>query len=166
MSDVDRKIFAELADLSSGNLSNYIKRGKIILNSDGTIDTDFELNKIFLENRKRIKEEKGNPKPIPEPDPEKVVQDLPFLDEVMTEEEIPKPDIIKKAMIDIDYEFKKQNLKSKMILQVHDELIFDCLKAELESVTKIVTDKMENVIKLSVPLNVELSFGNDWYEAK
>ena len=96
MSDVDRKIFAELADLSSGNLSNYIKRGKIILNSDGTIDTDFELNKIFLENRKRIKEEKENPKPIPEPEPEKPVQYLPFLDEVMIEEEIPKPDIIKK----------------------------------------------------------------------
>ena len=75
-------------------------------------------------------------------------------------------DIIKKAMIDIDQEFKKLNLKSKMILQVHDELIFDCLKEELEIVTKVVTDKMENVIKLSVPLNIEISFGNDWYEAK
>ena len=50
MSDVNRKIFAELAGLSSGNLSNYIKRGKIIPNDDGTIDTEFELNKIFLEN--------------------------------------------------------------------------------------------------------------------
>lgn len=83
MSDVNRKIFAELTGLSSGNLSNYIKRGKIIPNDDGTIDTEFELNKIFLENRKKLKEEKDNPKPK-----EEVIQDLPFLEEVMEEVEI------------------------------------------------------------------------------
>ena len=90
MSDVNRKIFAELAGLSSGNLSNYIKRGKIIPNDDGTIDTEFELNKIFLENRKKLKDEKDNLKPK-----EEVIQDLPFLEEVMEEVEIePEPEPI------------------------------------------------------------------------
>lgn len=85
MSDVNRMIFAELAGLTSGNLSNYIKRGKVIPNDDGTIDTEFELNKIFLENRRKLKEEKEKPKPKPE-----VIQDLPFLDEVMEVEEVPE----------------------------------------------------------------------------
>lgn len=75
-------------------------------------------------------------------------------------------DIIKKAMIDISKEFKKQNIKSKMILQVHDELVFDCLKEEVEKVSLIVKDLMENAIKLNVPLKVELESGNDWYQAK
>ena len=118
MSDVDRKIFAELADLSSGNLSNYIKRGKIILNSDGTIDTNFELNKIFLENRKRIKEEKENPKPIPEPEPEKPVQDLPFLDEVMIEEEITDPEPIKKP---VPIPKRKEKTEKTLVIPVREK---------------------------------------------
>ena len=75
-------------------------------------------------------------------------------------------DIIKKAMIDIDRTFKENNIKSKMILQVHDELVFDCLKSELEIVTKIVKDCMENVLELSVPLKVEIESGENWYHAK
>ena len=75
-------------------------------------------------------------------------------------------DIIKKAMIDISKEFKKRNIKSKMILQVHDELVFDCLKEEVEVVSSIVKDLMENAVKLNVPLKVDLEFGNDWYQAK
>lgn len=75
-------------------------------------------------------------------------------------------DIIKKAMIDISKEFKKQNIKSKMILQVHDELVFDCLKDEFDLVSKIVKNLMENAVKLNVPLKVELESGNDWYQAK
>ena len=58
------------------------------------------------------------------------------------------------------------NLKSKMILQVHDELIFNVLKSEEEKVKKIVINIMENTYKLSVPLKVEVSSGNNWYEAK
>ena len=75
-------------------------------------------------------------------------------------------DIIKKAMIDISKEFKKRNIKSKMILQVHDELVFDCLKEEVEVVSSIVKDLIENAVKLNVPLKVDLESGNDWYQAK
>ncbi len=75
-------------------------------------------------------------------------------------------DIIKKAMVEIYQKFKKENIKSKMILQVHDELIFDVQKEEKEIVTKIVTETMTNVIKLKVPLKVSADFGTDWYETK
>ena len=75
-------------------------------------------------------------------------------------------DILKKAMIEIDKEFKKNNIKSKMLLQVHDELIFNCLNEEKETVLKIVTEIMENTYKLSVPLEVDVNFGSNWYEAK
>ena len=75
-------------------------------------------------------------------------------------------DIIKKAMIDVYNKFRENNLKSKMILQVHDELIFDCLEEELEIVKKIVSEVMENVIELKVPLKVDINYGKNWYDAK
>ena len=75
-------------------------------------------------------------------------------------------DIIKKAMVNIYNRFKKENIKSKMILQVHDELIFDCLNSELDLVTNIVKEEMENVIELKVPLKVDIETGSDWYQAK
>jgi len=75
-------------------------------------------------------------------------------------------DIIKKAMVLVYEEFKKQDIKSKMVLQIHDELVIDTLIEEEEVVTKIVKDVMENVIKLSVPLKVGIAKGKDLYEAK
>ena len=75
-------------------------------------------------------------------------------------------DIIKKAMIEVFDAFKKENLKSKMILQVHDELVFDCKKDELDKVIRIVTDIMENTYKLDVPLKVDVNYGDNWYLAK
>jgi len=75
-------------------------------------------------------------------------------------------DIIKKAMIDIYREFEKLGLKSKMIMQVHDELIFDVANDEKEKVLKIVTELMENCYELDVPLKVETNFGKNWYQAK
>ena len=75
-------------------------------------------------------------------------------------------DIIKKAMIEVAAKFKSNNLKTKMILQVHDELIFDCKNDELEIVKKIVKETMENIIKLNVPLKVDINYGVNWYEAK
>ncbi len=75
-------------------------------------------------------------------------------------------DIIKKAMIEIYDEFTKRNIKSKLILQVHDELIFDIIEEEKELVTNIVQEKMTNVIELSVPLKVSSDYGSDWYETK
>ena len=75
-------------------------------------------------------------------------------------------DIFKIAMINIHNELKKQNLKAKLIIQVHDELLIDCPNDEIEKVTKIVKDNMENVYKLKVPLKVDIGMGYNWYEAK
>ncbi len=75
-------------------------------------------------------------------------------------------DIIKKAMVDIDNAFRKEHIQSKMIVQVHDELVFDCLESEFERVKEIVIDCMEHVMTLEVPLKVEVEYGSDWYQAK
>ena len=75
-------------------------------------------------------------------------------------------DILKKAMIEIHNEFNNLNLKSKMLIQVHDELVFNVLEEEKEKVIEIVTTIMENTYKLSVPLKVEINYGKNWYEAK
>jgi len=75
-------------------------------------------------------------------------------------------DIIKKAMVEIDRIFTEKNIDCKMILQVHDELIFDTLKSDIEKVEEIVRDVMEGVINLSVPLKVDIESGDDWYQAK
>ncbi len=75
-------------------------------------------------------------------------------------------DIIKKAMVEIHKKLKENNLKSKLIIQVHDELVFDCLKVEQEKVTKIMKDVMENICQLKVPLKIDVEYGNNWYEAK
>ena len=75
-------------------------------------------------------------------------------------------DILKKAMVEIYDEFNKRGLKSKMIIQVHDELVFNVLDSELDEVKDVVRNIMENTFKLSVPLKVEMEVGKDWYEAK
>ena len=75
-------------------------------------------------------------------------------------------DILKKAMVKIYEEFSKRELKSKMIIQVHDELVFDLLESEKDEVIKIITDIMENIYKLDVPLKVDINYGSNWYEAK
>ncbi len=74
-------------------------------------------------------------------------------------------DIIKLAMINICRKFDENNLNSKMILQVHDELNFNVLKSELEKVKNIVRDEMQNVVKLKVPLIVEIGVADNWLEA-
>ncbi len=75
-------------------------------------------------------------------------------------------DIIKKAMIEIDGSFIKNNIKSKMLLQIHDELVFDIEEGELETVKKIVKEIMEHTVKLLIPLEVSTDFGTDLYETK
>ncbi|MDL2252327.1 DNA polymerase I, partial [Odoribacter sp. OttesenSCG-928-J03] len=74
-------------------------------------------------------------------------------------------DIIKMAMICIQRKLEEKKMKSKMILQVHDELNFKCHKEEQDELSRIVLDCMENVVKLSVPLTVSTGWGNNWYEA-
>jgi DNA polymerase-1 len=74
-------------------------------------------------------------------------------------------DIIKMAMINVDRRLKEEHLQSRMILQIHDELVFDSIPSEAETLKKIVKEEMENVIRLSVPLTVECNYGNNWLEA-
>ena len=75
-------------------------------------------------------------------------------------------DIIKIAMIKVYNRLKEEKLNSKLILQVHDELILNVKSSENERVMKIVQEEMENAVKLSVPLDVDINEGMTWYEAK
>ncbi len=74
-------------------------------------------------------------------------------------------DIIKMAMVSVYRAMKQQPLKSKMILQVHDELVFDVHKSEMELMKKLVEEAMEHAVKLVVPMEVELQFGDNWLDA-
>ena len=75
-------------------------------------------------------------------------------------------DIIKIAMVNLYNEFNKRGLKSKILVQVHDELVVDCVKEEFETVKNLMKEVMENVINLEVPLIVDIEYGDNWYEAK
>ena len=75
-------------------------------------------------------------------------------------------DIIKIAMVNVDKKIEELNLKSKLLVTVHDELVFEVFKGEEERLQKLVRDEMENAVKLNVPLVVDDSFGNNWYEVK
>ncbi|HHQ1158316.1 TPA: DNA polymerase I, partial [Listeria innocua] len=75
-------------------------------------------------------------------------------------------DIIKKAMILMSERLKSENLEAKLLLQVHDELIFEAPEAEIAKLEEIVPDVMENAVELSVPLKVDSAFGDTWYDAK
>lgn len=74
-------------------------------------------------------------------------------------------DMIKIAMINIQEAFKKKKYRTKMLLQVHDELIFEVAKVELEEVKDVVTRNMKNALKLNVPIEVEIGVGDSWYDA-
>ncbi len=74
-------------------------------------------------------------------------------------------DIIKLAMINVDRRLAAEGLQSRMVLQIHDELMFDAVPSEVETLKRIVTEEMENVVKLSIPLTVECNYGNNWLEA-
>jgi DNA polymerase-1 len=74
-------------------------------------------------------------------------------------------DIIKLAMIHVQRELEHQNLASKMILQVHDELVFDVPKQEVETMKQVVKNAMENALKIGVPLDVQVEVGENWLDA-
>ena len=74
-------------------------------------------------------------------------------------------DIIKLAMIAVDGKMTEAGIESKMVLQIHDELLFDVIPSELDVLRAIVVESMENVVKLSVPLTVECNHGKNWLEA-
>lgn len=73
-------------------------------------------------------------------------------------------DLIKMAMINVDKKFKENNLKSKMVMQVHDELVFEVTKEELDKVKQIVTEEMQNIANLKVPLPVDINWSESWKE--
>ena len=75
-------------------------------------------------------------------------------------------DIIKIAMINVHKKLEENNLKSKLILQVHDELIVEAIDDEIDIVKKIVKEEMENAVNMDVHLDVDLNVGSSWYETK
>ena len=75
-------------------------------------------------------------------------------------------DIIKIAMINMQKKLDELHLKTKMVLQVHDELIFDVPKAELDTIKKIVPEVMQSAVTLDVPLIADSNWGHNWYDAK
>ena len=75
-------------------------------------------------------------------------------------------DLIKTAMNKVQERIKAEGLKSKMVLQIHDELIFKVVPSEKEQLYKLVKETMENALQLNVPLEVDGGFGLDWYSAK
>ena len=111
-----------------------------------------------LMNRKRIIEELKNRNYMIRQSGERMALNTPIQGTAA--------DILKKAMVEIYNEFKKRKLKSKMLIQVHDELVFNVKNSELEEVKEIVKDIMENTFKMQVPLKVDIEIGNNWYEAK
>ena len=74
-------------------------------------------------------------------------------------------DVIKVAMVAVQKDIRERNLKSKMILQVHDELVFDVHSDEWETLEKLVKESMEGALKLSVPLEVEYKIASNWLDA-
>lgn len=75
-------------------------------------------------------------------------------------------DILKKAMVELYNELNKRGLKSKMLIQVHDEVVLNVLDEELDEVKELVKNIMENTYKLDVPLKVDIEVGTNWYDAK
>ena len=75
-------------------------------------------------------------------------------------------DIIKIAMIRVDNALKKQGLRSRIVLQVHDELIVECPKEDSPAVSQLLAEEMEHVAALSVPLPTDAHWGRNWLEAK
>ena len=108
--------------------------------------------------RKRVIDELNNPNYIIKQSGERMALNTPVQGS--------SADIIKMAMIELHKKMKELKLESKMILQIHDELLFDVKKEEEDLLFKIVKETMENIYKLEVPLEVEISTGSDWYQVK
>ena len=111
-----------------------------------------------LFNRKRIIDELNNKNFMVRQSGERIALNTPI--------QGTSADIMKIAMVKIFNEMKEKQLKSKMLLQVHDELIFDVVKEEKEILQEIVKRHMETCVKLDVPFSVSHDYGSDWYETK
>jgi len=146
----DAKKFIEAYFMTYSSIKDYMIEVIDKAHKDGYVKT--------LMNRKRIIDEINNKNKVIKKMGERMALNTPIQGS--------SADIIKKAMIEIHNKFIEHNLKSTMLLQVHDELIFNCINEEKDIVTKIVREVMENTYKLSVPLKVDIEYGNNWYEAK
>lgn len=150
LSIVDAKKFIdkyyELYPGVKNYMENIVKEAK----EDGSVRTLFK--------RKRVIEELNNPNYMVRMSGERIALNTPI--------QGTSADIIKMAMVRIDNELIKRNLKSKMLLQIHDELVFDVVKSEQKELEELVTDIMKNVVKLKVPLDVSHDYGTDLYETK
>ena len=139
-----------------GYLNTYPEIRKYM---DEEIKKAYELGYVkTIMNRKRNIEELKNKNYLVRSQGERIALNTPIQGS--------SADILKKAMIEIYNEFKEKNLKSKMLIQVHDELVFNVRKNEENEVKEIVQRIMENTYKLNVPLKVDIEVGSDWYEAK
>ena len=111
-----------------------------------------------LFNRKRVIEELQNKNFMVRQSGERIALNTPI--------QGTSADIMKIAMVKIFEEMKSKNLKSKMLLQVHDELIFDVIEEEKEVLEELVRRNMETCVKISVPFKVSHDYGADWYLCK
>jgi DNA polymerase-1 len=131
------------------NVRNYMEETKQFARSHGYVQT--------LKGRRRYLKQINNQNATARAEDERAAINMPIQGTAA--------DMIKIAMINIYNEFEKKKLESRMMLQVHDELVFEVKINELETVKKIVADKMKNAIKLNVPIEVEIGVGDTWYDA-
>ena len=111
-----------------------------------------------LFNRKRVIEELNNKNFLIRSSGERMAMNTPIQGTAA--------DILKMAMVELQNRIDKENLNSKMLVQVHDELVFDVPENEVEIMKELIRDVMENIYKLDVPLKVDIEYGRTWYEAK
>ena len=129
------------------------------------IRTFMEETLAFAREHKYVRTEFGRMRPIVDID-SRLFQRRQFAERIAINTRVQgtAADIIKIAMNNIDAKFENEELKSKMIIQVHDELVFDVLKSEKERVFTIVREEMESVVSLNVPLVIDTVFGRTWEE--
>ena len=150
ISNKEAKDFIDKYFLAYPGIKDYMEKLKEKAREDGYVKT--------IMNRKRVIEEIKNPNYMIRSMGERMALNTPIQGS--------SADILKKAMVEIDKRFEELNLRSKMLLQIHDELVFNVCNDELEAVKEEVKRIMENTVKLSVPMEVDINIGNNLYEAK
>lgn len=130
-------------------VKDYMERTKKFAHDNGYVET--------LHGRRRYLSQINNANASARAEDERAAINMPIQGTAA--------DMIKIAMVNIYNDFQKKKFKSRMILQVHDELVFEVKKEELEQVKKVVIDRMENAMELNVPIVVETGVGENWFDA-
>ncbi len=141
-------------------IDNYLKTFPGIKEYMDKVVADAHKNGYVktLFNRKRVIEELNNKNFLIRSSGERMAMNTPIQGTAA--------DILKMAMVEMQKRIDKENLNSKMLVQVHDELVFDVPENEAEIMKNLIRDVMENIYKLDVPLKVDIEYGRTWYEAK